>query len=106
MNDMISNSITSSAGNSSDRHEIDINITRKAFDGLARQGMLFHQGLHELCDNALAAALPGEKVRICVALAADSDKNYLQLAVADWGERHGSCRPFQRPSVGQSAGGQ
>ena len=85
MNDMISNSITSSAGNSSDRHEIDINITRKAFDGLARQGMLFHQGLHELCDNALAAALPGEKVRICVALAADSDKNYLQLAVADWG---------------------
>ena len=51
------------------RHEIHINITRKAFDGLARQGMLFQQGVHELCDNALAAALPGEKARICVALA-------------------------------------
>ena len=67
------------------QYEIPINITQKAFDGLARQGMLFHQAINELCDNALAAALPGEKARICVALAPDSDKNYLQLAVADWG---------------------
>lgn len=67
-----------------DKYEIDINITRKAFAGLARQGMRFQQGIHELCDNALAAALPDEKARICVALAPDEDKNYLHLAVADW----------------------
>lgn len=66
-------------------YDLPINITRKAFDGLARQGMRFQQGIHELCDNALAAALPGEKARICVALAADDDKNYLHLVVADWG---------------------
>ena len=71
------------------RHEIHINITRKAFDGLARQGMLFQQGVHELCDNALAAALPGEKARICVALAPADDKNFLHLAVADWGRGMG-----------------
>ncbi|HJA25459.1 MAG TPA: ATP-binding protein [Candidatus Fournierella merdigallinarum] len=73
------------AAASTERHEIRINITRKAFDGLARQGMLFQQGVNELCDNALAAALPGEKARICVALAPDDDKNYLHMAVADWG---------------------
>ena len=66
-------------------YNISINITPKAFEGLARQGMLCHQGICELCDDALAAALPGEKARVCVALAPDPDKNYLQLAVADWG---------------------
>lgn len=66
-------------------YKISINITPKAFEGLARQGMLCHQGICELCDDALAAALPGEKARVCVALAPDADKNFLQLAVADWG---------------------
>ena len=42
-------------------YKISINITPKAFEGLARQGMLCHQGICELCDDALAAALPGEK---------------------------------------------
>ena len=65
-------------------YQIDINITPKAFAGLARQGMLCHQGVCELCDDAIAAA-GSEKARVCVALAADVDKNYLQLAVADWG---------------------
>ena len=65
-------------------YQIDINITPKAFAGLARQGMLCHQGVCELCDDAIAAA-GSEKARVCVALAADADKNYLQLAVADWG---------------------
>lgn len=73
------------AAASPERHEIRINITRKAFDGLARQGMLFQQGVHEGCDNALAAAVPGEQARICIALAPDDDKNYLHMAVADWG---------------------
>ena len=67
------------------RHEIHINITNKAFDGLARQGMTFPQGNCEVVDNALAAALPGDKARICIALAPDNDQNYLNLAVADWG---------------------
>ena len=64
-------------------YQIDINITPKAFAGLTRQGMLCHQGVCELCDDAIAAA-GSEKARVCVALAADADKNYLQLAVADW----------------------
>lgn len=95
MNKMISNdtSVTpiplpklpESCDASANRIEIDINITRKAFDGLARQGMLFHQGINEVGDNALAAVKPGEKARICIALAPDADKNFLQLAVADWG---------------------
>ena len=54
-------------------YKISINITPKAFEGLARQGMLCHQGICELCDDALAAALPGEKARVCVALAPDAD---------------------------------
>lgn len=66
-------------------YQININITPKAFEGLARQGMLCHQGICELCDDALAAALPGEKARVCVALAPDADKHYIHLAVADWG---------------------
>lgn len=73
------------AAASPERYEIHINITRKAFDGLARQGMLFQQGIHEGSDNALAAAVPGEQARICIALAPDDDKNYLHMAVADWG---------------------
>lgn len=74
-----------SADSCPDRHEIHINITNKAFDGLARQGMTFPQGNCEIVDNALAAALPGDKARICIALAADADQNHLNLAVADWG---------------------
>lgn len=66
-------------------YKISINVTPKAFEGLARQGMLFHQGVCELCDDAIAACILGEKAHVCVALAADPDKHYLQLAVADWG---------------------
>ena len=66
-------------------YNISINITPKAFEGLARQGMLCHQGICELCDDALAATLPNEKARVCVALAPDADKNHLNIAVADWG---------------------
>ena len=82
MNNQNMNNITACTNES---HEISINITGKAFVGLARQGMLCHQGVSEECDDALAAALAGEKARICVALAPDADKNYIHLAVADWG---------------------
>ena len=61
-------------------YNISINITPKAFEGLARQGMLCHQGICELCDDALAATLSNEKARVCVALAPDADKNYLNIA--------------------------
>lgn len=81
----LSNAPTETTNTSPARHEIHINITNKAFDGLARQGMTFPQGNCEVVDNALAAALPGDKARICIALAPDNDQNYLNLAVADWG---------------------
>ncbi len=66
-------------------YQININITSKAFAGLSHQGLLFHQAVCELCDDAIAAALEGEKAKVCVALAPDRDKNYIQIAVADWG---------------------
>ena len=79
------NPSTETSNTSPARHKIHINITNKAFDGLAHQGMTFPQGNCEVVDNALAAALPGDKARICIALAPDNDQNYLNLAVADWG---------------------
>lgn len=69
---------------SSIRHPIQVNLTKKAFEGFSMQGMKFHQAICEVCDNALAAARPGEKALICVALAPDlQDENYLHLAIAD-----------------------
>ena len=37
-------------------YEIPINITRKAFEGLRRQGMSFHQAVCEIVDDAIAAS--------------------------------------------------
>lgn len=71
--------------NINQEYQININITSKAFAGLSHQGLLFHQAVCELCDDAIAAALEGEKAKVCVALAPDRDKNYIQIAVADWG---------------------
>lgn len=65
-------------------YEIPINVTAKAFEGLRRQGMLFHQAVCEIVDDALAAA-PEEQAHVAIALAADADKNYMNLAIADWG---------------------
>lgn len=71
--------------NINQEYQININITSKAFAGLSHQGLLFHQAVCELCGDAIAAALEGEKAKVCVALAPDRDKNYIQIAVADWG---------------------
>ena len=65
-------------------YEIPINITPKAFEGLRRQGMLFHQAVCEIVDDALAATPEGQ-AHVAIALAADADKNYMSLAIADWG---------------------
>lgn len=66
-------------------HSIQINITPHTFAGLAKQNMAFHQGVMELCDNAIAASLPGEKALIFIGLAPGSAKDELLLVVADWG---------------------
>ena len=50
MNNQNMNNITACTNES---HEISINITSKAFAGLARQEMLCNQGVCELCDDAL-----------------------------------------------------
>ena len=65
-------------------YEIPINITPKAFDGLRRQGMSFPQAVCEIVDDAIAAAGANQALA-CIAFAADEDKNYLHLAIADWG---------------------
>ena len=64
-------------------YEIHINVTPKVFEGLRRQGMLFHQAVCEIVDDALAAAPEGQ-VHVAISLAADADKNYMNLAIADW----------------------
>ena len=53
MNNQNMNNITACTNES---HEIAINITRKAFVGLARQGMLFHQGTESFMRNPAAVA--------------------------------------------------
>lgn len=71
--------------NNKTEYPIIIGVTPKAFQGLVHQGMLFHQGVCELCDDCMTAARPGEKALICVALGTCGDPNYIHLAVADWG---------------------
>lgn len=70
-------------------HSIQINITPHTFAGLAKQNMAFHQGIMELCDNAIAAALTGEKALIFIGLAPGPSKDELLLVVADWGSGMG-----------------
>ena len=70
---------------SSNEYPIKVGIKPKGFEGLASQGMLFHQAVCELVDDGLAAMHDGEKGRICVAMAQGDDDSYIHLAVADWG---------------------
>lgn len=72
-----------SSGASGAAHPIRVGMKSKGFDGLGSQGMLFHQAVCELCDDSLAAVRPGEKARICVAMAPGEDDSYMHLAVAD-----------------------
>ena len=45
--------------------------------------MSFHQAVCEIVDDAIAAS-KGQAL-VCIAFAADEDKNYLHMAIADWG---------------------
>ena len=56
-----------------------------SFAGLAKQNMAFHQGVMELCDNAIAASPVGEKALIFIGLVPGSSKDELLQMVADWG---------------------
>ena len=102
-NAVVANNSNFSSDLTTKEYKIILNITEKAFAGLSRQGMLCHQGICELCDDAISAALPGQKAQICIALAPDSDKNYIQLAVADWGHRHESNGTNQRVATRKHA---
>ena len=54
--------------------------------GLARQDLKFHQSICELVDNAIAAALPGEKAQVQIILAEHPTvPQCLRVFVADWG---------------------
>lgn len=64
-------------------HPFQVGVTRKGVDGLSYQGMLCHQAICELCDDSLAAATPGQKAEICVAMAQGDDDSYIHLVVAD-----------------------
>ena len=63
--------------------EVNVNMTPKGYEGLGKQGMLFHQACFELCDNALAAAKDGEMARISIALAPGDTKDSLWVAISD-----------------------
>ena len=66
-------------------HEIGINVTPKTFESLSHQGMTCAQSICELVDNALASYLSATTARVCIALAMDPSRDFLQLAIADWG---------------------
>lgn len=57
--------------------QVSIRADEGLFLGLAKQNMLFHQCIFELCDNAIAAAVDGRKPNIDIFLnpvADDPDK--------------------------------
>ena len=56
----------------------------------------------ELCDNAIAASLPGEKGLIFIGLAPGSSKDELLLVVADWGSGM-DLSQLETPAARQSA---
>ena len=64
---------------------ISVNMTSKGYEGIGKQGMLFHQACFELCDNAFASAPDDTTARIVISLAPDTDSNYIWMAIADWG---------------------
>ncbi len=61
-------------------------ITEKGIREYSRQELLADGILKELVDNGIAAALPGEKAQVCVAMAPSDDANYSYLVIADWGK--------------------
>ena len=48
--------------------QVSIRADEGLFLGLAKQNMLFHQCIFELCDNAIAAAVDGRKPNIDIFL--------------------------------------
>lgn len=65
-------------------HIVSIGITAHAFASLARQNLTCGHAVMELCDNALAAARPGEKALVQIVLCPQG-KDTVTLVVADWG---------------------
>lgn len=79
-------------------------ITEKGIREYSRQELLADGILKELVDNGIAAALPGEVARVCVALAASDDANYAYLAVADWGKGMSAAVLHEAMNFGSETG--
>jgi len=65
-------------------HNVTLVATEGIFKGLAKQNMLFHQCIGELCDNSIAATPNGGKFRIDIVLVPEPhNRDYVTVFVAD-----------------------
>lgn len=65
---------------------IHIEVTPLGLQSFTRQNMNVQQGVSELVDNAIAAALPDTMAEIQVILAPGSVPGCIELIIADWGK--------------------
>jgi len=74
-------------GNIVGRHPVSLVANEGVFRGLAKQNMLFHQCMEELCDNAIAAAKSGIKPLIDIFLnEIENEPYYISVWVCDNGQ--------------------
>lgn len=67
-------------------YKVDLVANEGVFRGLAKQNMLFHQCIEELCDNAIAAANPDTKPNIDIFLnEINNEPNYVSVWICDNG---------------------
>ena len=68
------------------QHSVDLVATEGVFRGLAKQNLLFHQCIEELCDNAIASAKDGVKPLVDIFLNPDNaEPSLVDLWVCDNG---------------------
>lgn len=65
-------------------HTVELVATEGVFRGLAKQNLLFHQCISELCDNAIAATQKQKKFRVDVILKISPENGeYVDIYIAD-----------------------
>lgn len=76
-------------------HPVQLVATEGVFRGLAKQNLLFHQCIGELCDNAIAATPGGKKFRIDIIFhACPGNNDAVDVYVAD------NCRGMSLEDLG------
>jgi hypothetical protein len=88
------------------KHKVQLQATKGLFKVFAKYGLLFHQCLSELIDNAIAASLPKRKFRVDIALQENkSHHDIYDVLIADSGSGMSLEHIKQALQVGESATG-